>query len=90
MHLVERFAAFAEASRRAPLPAEVVHHAKRAVIDWYAALLPGAVATAVSMPIAETMLCVNSPGAHVSDPSELPYRHLRAGIRLRPMGPVRE
>jgi microcystin degradation protein MlrC len=41
-------------------------------------------------PIAETILCVNSPGAHVSDPSELPYRHLRPGIRLRPMGPVRE
>ena len=41
-------------------------------------------------PIAETILCVNSPGAHVSDPAELPYRHLRKGIRLRPMGPMRE
>jgi len=39
-------------------------------------------------PIAETVLCVLSPGAHVSDPAELPYKHLRAGIRLRPMGPV--
>src|SRR3954469_23657272 len=43
MHLVERFAAFAEASRKAPFDREVVRHAKRAVIDWYAALLPGAV-----------------------------------------------
>lgn len=38
-------------------------------------------------PIAETVLCVLSPGAHVSDPVELPYRHLRPGIRKRPMGP---
>jgi microcystin degradation protein MlrC len=38
-------------------------------------------------PIAETVLCVLSPGAHVSDPVELPYRHLRTGIKLRPMGP---
>jgi microcystin degradation protein MlrC len=41
-------------------------------------------------PIAEAVLCVQSPGAHVSDPAELPYRHLRPGVRLRPMGPVRE
>jgi microcystin degradation protein MlrC len=41
-------------------------------------------------PIAETILCVNSPGAHVSDPSELPYRHLRSSIRLRPMGPIKQ
>src|SRR3954467_13370234 len=43
MHLVERFAAFAESSRARPFAGEVTHHAKRAVIDWYAALLPGAV-----------------------------------------------
>ena len=41
-------------------------------------------------PIAETILCVNSPGAHVSDPVELPYRHLRPGVRLRPLGPERQ
>jgi len=40
-------------------------------------------------PIAETVLCVLSPGAHVSDPVELPYQHLRPGIRLRPLGPAR-
>jgi microcystin degradation protein MlrC len=39
-------------------------------------------------PIAETVLCVQSPGAHVTDPAELPYRNLRQGIRLRPQGPV--
>jgi microcystin degradation protein MlrC len=38
-------------------------------------------------PIAETVLCVLSPGAHVSDPVEMPYRHLRPGMRLRPKGP---
>ncbi|HWD56637.1 MAG TPA: M81 family metallopeptidase, partial [Stellaceae bacterium] len=40
-------------------------------------------------PIAETVLCVLSPGAHVSDPVELPYAHLRSGIRMRPLGPPR-
>jgi len=40
-------------------------------------------------PIAEQVLCVLSPGAHVSDPAELPYRNLRRGIRLNPLGPAR-
>ena len=58
MYVVERFAAFAEASRRAPLAPEVLHHAKRAVIDWYAALLPGAVvppATALERALADEL-----------------------------------
>jgi 2-methylcitrate dehydratase PrpD len=58
MYVVERFAAFAEASRREPLAPEVLHHAKRAVIDWYAALLPGAVvppATALERAFAEEL-----------------------------------
>ena len=40
-------------------------------------------------PIAETILCVRAPGAAISDPAELPYRHLRRGIRLGPLGPER-
>ena len=40
-------------------------------------------------PIAARVLCVISPGAHVSDPEELPYRNLRKGIRLNPLGPAR-
>jgi len=43
MHVVEKFAAWAEGYRKIPLQADVLHHAKRAVIDWHAALLPGAV-----------------------------------------------
>jgi 2-methylcitrate dehydratase PrpD len=43
MHVVERFAAWAEDYRKIPISPDVLHHAKRAVIDWYAALLPGAV-----------------------------------------------
>ena len=39
-------------------------------------------------PIAETILVVQSPGAHITDPLEMPYKHLRKGIRLKPMGPV--
>jgi 2-methylcitrate dehydratase PrpD len=43
MHVVERYAGWAESYRGVPLAPQVLHHAKRAVIDWYAALLPGAV-----------------------------------------------
>jgi microcystin degradation protein MlrC len=41
-------------------------------------------------PIAETVLMVRSPGAHRTDPTEFPYRHLRPGIRLGPNGPVHQ
>jgi 2-methylcitrate dehydratase PrpD len=43
MHVVEQFARFAVAYREPAITPHVLHHAKRAVIDWYAALLPGAV-----------------------------------------------
>ena len=41
MHLVERFADWAVGFRKTPLSKEIVHHARRAVIDWHAALYPG-------------------------------------------------
>jgi 2-methylcitrate dehydratase PrpD len=43
LYVAERFAAFAQKSRSEKLEGEVLHHAKRAVIDWHAALYPGAV-----------------------------------------------
>ena len=49
MHLVERFADWAVAFRKTPLPKEVVHHARRAVIDWHAALYPGMVVPPVTL-----------------------------------------
>ena len=58
LHVVERFAAFAETFRTRALPAEVLHHAKRAVIDWHAALYPGAVmapATLLERALAEEL-----------------------------------
>jgi 2-methylcitrate dehydratase PrpD len=58
MYVVERFAAFAAASRRAPIAPDVLHHAKRAVIDWYASLLPGSrvpPATLLEQALAEDM-----------------------------------
>jgi 2-methylcitrate dehydratase PrpD len=42
VYVVERFAGFAEGYRRQPVAPQVLHQAKRVVIDWYAALLPGA------------------------------------------------
>jgi 2-methylcitrate dehydratase PrpD len=43
MHAVERIARFADDLRAQPLAPGILHHAKRAVIDWFAAVLPGAV-----------------------------------------------
>jgi hypothetical protein len=43
VYVAERFAQFAVALRPLPLAPAVLHHARRAVIDWYAAVLPGAV-----------------------------------------------
>lgn len=43
MHVVERFAAWAVQSRAQALAPEVLHHAKRAVIDLEAAMVSGAV-----------------------------------------------
>ncbi len=58
MYVVERLAGFAESFRGKPLPPLVLHHAKRAVIDWYAALLPGAVvppATLLAVALADEL-----------------------------------
>ncbi len=41
--IAETLAAYAAEQSRTALSADVTHHAKRAVIDWFAALLPGSV-----------------------------------------------
>jgi 2-methylcitrate dehydratase PrpD len=41
--VAEILADYAAREQAAPLPDDVRHHAKRALIDWFAALLPGAV-----------------------------------------------
>ncbi len=43
MHIVEQFAQWAIAYRSQSMSADVQHHTKRAVVDWFAALYPGAV-----------------------------------------------
>ena len=47
--LVQQFARFAVDSRQHTLSPAVLHHTKRAVIDWFAALLPGAVVPPTTM-----------------------------------------
>jgi len=37
-------------------------------------------------PIAETVLVVESPGYAVNDPAALPFKHLRPGLRIKPLG----
>src|SRR5438046_30303 len=58
MYVVERFASWAADQRKTALAPEVIHHAKRAVIDWHAALFPGAVvppATLLEKALAEEL-----------------------------------
>ncbi|MGQ0525577.1 MAG: MmgE/PrpD family protein [Betaproteobacteria bacterium] len=47
--LLEQIADYAIREQGASLPPTVVHHAKRAVIDWYAALLPGSIVTPATL-----------------------------------------
>jgi 2-methylcitrate dehydratase PrpD len=57
-HVVERFASWAAQSRVQPLAPEVLHHAKRAVIDLHAAMISGAVvapATLLEKALAEEL-----------------------------------
>ena len=49
MHLVQQFADWAVSSRDKPLAKDVIHHARRAVIDWHAALYPGLVVPPVTL-----------------------------------------
>jgi len=49
MHLVERFANWAVSFRDKSLDEAVIHHARRAVIDWHAALHPGMVVPPVTL-----------------------------------------
>ena len=56
--LLQRIADYAITEQTSKLPAEVIHHAKRAVIDWYASLLPGsrvAPATLLEQALAEDL-----------------------------------
>ncbi len=38
-------------------------------------------------PIAAEILIAVAPGAHLVDSTQYPFRHLRPGVRLSPMGP---
>lgn len=47
--LVEQYAEYAIREQTSALSATVLHHAKRAVIDWYACLLPGSIVTPATL-----------------------------------------
>ena len=38
-------------------------------------------------PMAEEVIVVLAPGYYLADPAHYPYRRLRPGVRLRPLGP---
>ena len=84
MYVVERCAAWAEAFRAQPIPPQVAHHARRALIDWHAALLPGSVvapATLLKKALAEeyargyprTLALIDGTAAHTVEVDDI-YR----------------
>ncbi|MFN2646678.1 MAG: MmgE/PrpD family protein, partial [Burkholderiales bacterium] len=80
MHVVERYAAWACAWRREAIAGEVAHHARRAVIDWHAALYPGLVvppATLLKRAIPDesvrTLALINGAAAHTVEVDDI-YR----------------
>jgi 2-methylcitrate dehydratase PrpD len=84
MHVVERFADWAVQWRSRAIPAEVAHHARRALIDWHAALYPGlavAPATLLKKAFAEEfergyprmLALVNGTAAHTVEVDDI-YR----------------
>ena len=80
MHVVERYAAWAADWRARPIPPEVAHHARRAVIDWHAALYPGTVVApatllrrAFSDDSPRTRALVNGSAAHTVEVDDI-YR----------------
>jgi 2-methylcitrate dehydratase PrpD len=62
--------------RARPLPAEVEHHARRALIDWFAALLPGCSRPPATL-LAAAMAAERGPGRAICyvDGSASPLRH---------------
>ena len=80
MHVVERYAAWAVDWRSAPIPQNVAHHARRAVIDWHAALYPGSMVPpstllkrALPTPDARTVALINGSAAHTVEVDDI-YR----------------
>jgi 2-methylcitrate dehydratase PrpD len=80
MHVVERYAAWAEEFRSQPIPPQVLHHARRALIDWHAALLPGQVVPpatllkkALDSADARTTALINGTAAHTVEVDDI-YR----------------
>jgi 2-methylcitrate dehydratase PrpD len=56
--VLERFARYSASLNEAPLPADALHHARRSVLDWFAAAIPGGVeapATLLAQAFAEEL-----------------------------------
>src|ERR1700758_3446688 len=80
MHVAERFAAWAAGWRSQSIAKDVAHHARRAVIDWHAALLPGSIvplATLLKKALhandPRTVALINGSAAHTVEVDDI-YR----------------
>jgi 2-methylcitrate dehydratase PrpD len=74
MHPTEVFARFAVEFREQPVPAPVLHHAKRAVIDWCASLLPGLSTAPVRLLLATLADDLGHGRARLTDGRHAPAR----------------
>jgi 2-methylcitrate dehydratase PrpD len=59
--IIEQLAAYAAHERTALLSDEVRHHARRAVIDWFATLLPGTLLPPATLLAAPAPACARRP-----------------------------
>jgi 2-methylcitrate dehydratase PrpD len=78
MHVVERYADWAVQWRSQPIPPPVAHHARRALVDWHAALYPGLavppatlLTKAFESKDARTIALINGTAAHTVEVDDI-------------------
>jgi 2-methylcitrate dehydratase PrpD len=82
MHVVERWADWAVQWRSQPIAPQVTHHARRALIDWHAALYPGLVVAPATLlkkafadeferGAARTVALINGTAAHTVEVDDI-------------------
>ena len=69
--LLQQLADYAIREQTSKLPPQVIHHAKRAVIDWYAALLPGSIVNPAKL-MEEALPRTSTAAAHGLPPAAAP------------------
>ena len=78
MYVVERYADWAVQWRAQPIPPQVAHHARRALVDWHAALYPGLAVPPATLLMkafeskdARTTALINGTAAHTVEVDDI-------------------